>query len=78
MTAEEHFVELCQYWRTCMETMRDYLRALDGETSRKIGRIVMDIEKDGPNKHTWPETSTASFIKTDSFLWHEVANSRKL
>lgn len=73
----EHYNHLRDIWFRAFTESRDYLRGLDGNTSRAIGKIVDDIIKDGPQKHRWPDTGVAWFIRHDPDLWHEVADSRK-
>lgn len=75
MTPEQHFEILRTKWLEFLTSTRIYLQNLDGDTSRAIGRIVYDLVEKGDED--WPSVGTAQFLKNDSFLWHELANSRK-
>jgi hypothetical protein len=74
---QRHFDVLRASWLEYFTQTRLYLQKLDGETSRALGRAVLDIVNDGPSKHDWLDTRVALFLHNDPELWHELANSRK-
>jgi len=73
MTTEDHFNVLKKIWHKSFLDALDYLKDLDGETSRAIGLAVVEsLHSDNSLV-----SSTANWLKGDSTLWHELANSRK-
>ncbi len=78
MTPEEHFDKVRAIYRTAYSDIKLYLKRLDGDTSRHVGSFVQGIvDGDIPSNHDWPTMEAAKFIRSDTELWHEVANSRK-
>jgi len=76
----DHFAKLSEIWRDAYNEMHAYLRALDGETSRKLGKYVAEIveaDKTPGCPLSWNDISTARLIHGDTELWHQLANSRK-
>jgi hypothetical protein len=68
-------------WLVFYTQVRQFLHGLDGDLSRGIGTVVMiilDAQESGEtNNHDWPTVATAWFLKGDTELWHEIADSRK-
>jgi hypothetical protein len=76
LTPLQHFEHIRETWLEFLTSTRLYLRNLDGDTSRAIGRIVYDLVE-SKKEDDWPSVGTAQFMKNDTFLWHELADSRK-
>ena len=68
-------------WMIFYNGILSYLRGLDGDLSRRVGRVVqtiIDAEKNGKTDHMDRLTiDTARLLFNNTELWHEIANSRK-
>jgi hypothetical protein len=73
------FEKIQSEWFAFYTHIRNYLHGLDGDLSRKIGRVVYDIIEDHENHKDidWRTVSTAKFLKHDTELWHGLSDSRK-
>jgi hypothetical protein len=77
LTPAEHFAAVRAIWLAALRSTRVYLGRLDGETSRSVGRIVLDIVNAPALDPNWADRGAALFVRGDPDLWHEIADSRK-